>query len=207
MKRFNSALIGLFVGMVSVSGAVAACNPALDPDLTHAVLSSDAARVDVLLGQGACPDAKDSTGYTALMSAVKMASFPIAKSLIGKGADTHAKIENGPSVLSLANDIPDAAIRGQIAELLYTIVEEGKLSFVTYKGQMSKIFKDRCAKCHFEDSNLSDFSTYAVAFKRKSQILKRVVTKRDMPTNNSTHMTDAEIDATNKWVLSGAAEQ
>ena len=200
------AMFGYDSNLLAMSTYVA-CNPASDADLLQAVLASDAARVDVLLGQNACPNARDATGITALMNAVKLGSASIVKSLVAKGADFHAQIENGPSVIGLLNELSDAAVKAEIGNLIYAVTDaKGAYAFPSFKLNIASVFQNRCAKCHNDSSSLVDYSVYANAFKRQEKVFNRVVTRRDMPTRNVTHMTDAEFELTAKWVLSGAAE-
>ncbi len=59
--------------------------------------------VQLLLSRGADVNAKDQSGYNALINAAAYGFIDVVKALIAKGADVNAAANNGVTVLSIAS--------------------------------------------------------------------------------------------------------
>lgn len=82
-------------------------------------------------------------------------------------------------------------------------------------ADVEPIIQQRCVPCHSTHPTNSAvtvapngiiFERYALVSQWKERIKLRVVTLRNMPLNNATHITDAERDRIGAWIEQGAPE-
>ena len=63
--------------------------------------------VQALLAKGADVNAKESTGYNALIEASRYGHVKLVQALLAKGADVNAKTNRGDNALSVAKEHAD----------------------------------------------------------------------------------------------------
>ena len=99
MVHFRRALS---VWCVPLAVGWAAAIAAPPEDLFNAANSGDAATVQALLAKGADVNAKDTTGWTALMFAAATDYTGTVQVLLKKGANVNAKNNKGETALMIA---------------------------------------------------------------------------------------------------------
>jgi len=82
------------------AGAFAGVNE----DLSQAAMRGDVAAVQRLIGRGAKVNAKDKSGWTALMLACQGGKLEAVKALLDRGADVNAANSSGINALMIASE-------------------------------------------------------------------------------------------------------
>ena len=92
--------------------------------------------IDKLLRYGADPDARDSTGMSALHIAIKLGNIEATKSLLSRGANVHARDQGCKGLLVVAERAQRRAIRGddvslyaKITACMALVIDAGATAF------------------------------------------------------------------------------
>lgn len=101
---FNQKEVANFLLQKGADPNIASSNDFKVAPLHSAAAISQIELVDILLGNGAKINAKQSSGVTALHSAAHNGATEIVKLLLQNGADENAKTEDGKSVLDFAKE-------------------------------------------------------------------------------------------------------
>ena len=103
--------VGLFAALLGAGGTPG--SPAPDSPVADAAMAGDLARVEALLAAGADVSAPQGDGMTALHWAARAADAPLARLLLGAGAEVAATTRIGAyTPLHLASEVGSAEIVG-----------------------------------------------------------------------------------------------